>query len=180
MFERATQPDHPERCQAVNNKGQCPNLGLRRENGEGRFEYCLAHGGNKQREAAQRAGLRNYRLTKWNARLQQFGDAPEIKSLRDEIGILRLLMEQRLEKCKDAQDLILQSAPISDLVMKIDKVVTSCHKLEGSMGQLLDKQAILQFAQQVIGIVGDEVQDEDQLARIANKIVEALGEPEST
>ena len=175
MFEKTPRPDDPRRCQAVNSQGQCRNLGIK--NGDTYHPNCLAHGGNKQVAKEKAEGLRNYRLTKWNAKVQRFGNRPEIKSLRDEIGILRLIMEERLNKCGDAQDLILQSAPISDLVMKIEKVVASCHKLEGSMGQLLDKQAILQFAQTVIGIVATELEgSEDKIERIADKILESLSD----
>lgn len=175
MFERAQRDDDPRRCQANSRGEQCRNLGLKE--GDIYFEYCLAHGGNRQRDKLKQEGLRNYRLTKWQARVEQFGREPEIKSLRDEIGILRLLMEERLNRCGDAQDLILQSAPISDLVMKIEKVVASCHKLEGSMGQLLDKQAILQFAQQVIGIVGTALAgQEDKIDEIATGIIDLVAE----
>ena len=57
-----------------------------------------------------------------------------------------MILEEVLNKCKDSKDLILKSSVISDLVVKVEKLVSSCHKMEGSMGQLLDKSAILQFA----------------------------------
>lgn len=178
MFERADYDEHPHRCQAVHGQGQCRNLAVKLDSGYGK--NCMAHGGNNQVAKEKAASLRNYRLTKWNAKVQRFGNQPEIKSLRDEIGILRLLMEERLNRCNDAQDLILQSAPISDMVMKIEKVVASCHKLEGSMGQLLDKQAILQFAQQVIGIVARELEGEEQkIDAIAEGILGVLGDPDA-
>lgn len=174
MFEKAEYESHPNRCQAVNAQGQCRNLGIQLPDGT-RTQNCLAHGGNKQVAKREAEGLRNYRLTKWNAKVQRFGNQPDIKSLRDEIGILRLLMEERLNRCNDAQDLILQSAPISDMVMKIEKVVASCHKLEGSMGLLLDKQALLQFAQKVISIVASVLEgQEENIDAIADGILEAL------
>lgn len=119
--------------------------------------------------------MRNYRLTKWQARLSEKADAEGLKSLRDEVGILRICLEERLEQCKEPMDLILHSGPISDMVMKIERVVSSCHKLEGSMGQLLDKQAILQFAQVIIGIIGEELAgQENKIATIADRIVESV------
>jgi len=175
MFEKADHEAHPNRCQTVNLKGQCTNLAVRLESG-GFGQNCMAHGGNNQVNKEKAEGLKNYRLTKWQAKLERLGNTPDIKSLRDEIGILRLLMEERLNRCGDAQDLILQSAPISDLVMKIERVVASCHKLEGSMGMLLDKQAILQFAQTVIQIVSSVVEDEKLVEAIASQLIEAIGE----
>lgn len=172
-FERC-ETDDPNRCQAVNKQGQCLNKAVELPNG-GYGTQCLAHGGNKQQESDRQSSYRNYKLTKWHARLQRHSDSEHLKSLRDEIGILRILMEERLERCKDAHDLILQSGPISDLVMKIERTVTACHKLEGSMGQLLDKQAILQFANEVITVVTNNVTDEQQIDLVAEGILQLIG-----
>lgn len=171
-FEKMSSPDDPHRCQAVNSQGQCRNRGAQLP--EGYASYCLAHGGNKQQAKVIKESARNYKLDKWRSRLNEKADAEGIKSLRDEIGILRIVLEERLNKCNDAHDLILQSGPISDMIMKIEKVVSSCHKLEGSMGQLLDKQAILQFASKVITILGNHIQDEQLLTLIADEIVEGI------
>lgn len=160
--------DDPERCQAINKYGQCHYKAV--PGGTN----CPMHGGIAQTKSQKAKALRNYKLTKWQAKLEQYADNPNIKSLRDEVGILRIMMEQRLETCHDAGDLIYQSGPIGDLVLKIEKVVTSCHRLEGSMGQLLDKQAILQFASEIINVVGSEIEDEVVINRIANKILASV------
>jgi len=174
-FEKAPYPDHPARCQAVNSQGQCPNLGLLLQDGT-RAKNCIAHGGARQRQMHKRAALRNYQLDKWNAKLAAKAESSQIKSLRDEIGILRVVLEERLNKCNDAMDLILQSGPISDLVMKINTVVQSCHKLEKQQGHLLDKQAILQFAQVMVGIVSNVLEDQpEKINIIADEILMAVG-----
>ena len=162
-IERAPYPEHPNRCQTTNTRGQCHNLGAMQPDGK-RLKTCLPHGGKLK------STKRNYNLTKWRARLDAKADAVGIKSLREEIGILRIMLEERLERAQDPMDLILQSGPISELVMKIERVVTSCHKLEGSMGQLLDKQALLAFATSVIGIITECVEDETVRQSIAERI----------
>jgi hypothetical protein len=160
----SVEADSPNRCQASSRTSQCKSPKV-----EG-SDYCRMHGGASVEAAQKREGLRNYQLTKFNARLQQLGDSGEIKSLRDEIAILRMIMEERLNQCKDNMDLIYQSGPISDLVLKIERVVTSCHKLELSSGSLLDKQAIMQFGSELISLLSEEVKDETSLARISEKI----------
>jgi hypothetical protein len=137
---------------------------------------CLVHGGNKQIASAEAKSLKNYNLTKFRYRqeIERLGDNNNIKSLRDEIGILRMLLEQRLEGITSDIDLMIQSSAISDMVLKIDKLVSSCHKLEGSMGHLLDKQAILQFGQEIIAIVGSRC-TEEQTAEIAEAIFQTIG-----
>lgn len=176
-FEKAPYEGHPGQCQGVNNQGQCKNLGFKLDDG-GYANFCMAHGGRHARNKQKKDSIRNYRLSvlKWQAELDQKTDSKAIKSLREEIGILRVVLEQRLNRCEDAADLILQSGPISDMVMKINTVVTSCHKLEGAMGHLLDKQAILQFATVVIGIITKVVTDEAQVNTIAEEILTTVGQ----
>lgn len=59
--------------------------------------------------------------------------------------------------------------------MKIDRLVNSCHKLEGSLGQLLDKQAILNFASEVINVITDNLDDPIKIDQISTGILEIVG-----
>ena len=174
-MERAPYPEHPGRCQSVNSQGQCPLLGVLLPD-ETRAKWCKAHGGARVAQLAKKESLNNYRLTKWKARLDEKVEAAGIKSLREEIGILRVCLEERLNSCQDAHDLILQSGPIADMVSRIERVVTSCHKLEGSMGQLMDKQQLLSFAQIIIGIIATNLEGQEGLmSSIADQIITELG-----
>lgn len=162
--------DDPNRCQCTTTQyGQCMNKAVPES------DFCICHGGNHAIEKRNKEAMKNYVLTKFQARIERHKGAPDIKSLRDEVAILRMLMEERLNHCKDDLDLILQSGPISDLVMKIDKLVNSCHKLEGSLGQLLDKQAVLQFASQVISVITENLDDPVKIDLISTGILEIVG-----
>lgn len=162
--------DQADRCQAVSSHGQCRNVAA-----EG-STFCLAHGGNRAGQEADKNSLRNYALTKWQARLEQKKASPEIKGLRDEIGILRILLEDRLNQCISATDLMLHTSALSDLIMKIEKVVGSCHKLERNMGTVVDKQAILNFAGRIVQIVTMVLEDDpDKIDEIGNRILEEIG-----
>jgi len=170
-FERMESPDDPRRCQGViRNQGQCHYIRL-----EG-SEYCQLHGGNKGQERAKRESLSNYRLAKWQVQLNEQLESPHIKSLRDEVGILRMIMQETLDRCATNFDLITSSQKIADLATRITVVVEKCHKLEGSMGQLLDKKTILNMATQFINIIAEEDLPEDVLDRIAGKIMETVAE----
>lgn len=173
-IHKCKEPDDPNRCQGVHARGQCENLAATSANGEyGKF--CMAHGGNQFVQKKNAEAVRNYRLRTWKDRVEQLADSGAAKGLREEIGILRIMMEERLNACESATDLILISGPVSDLVMKIEKVVSSCHKLEGSMGQLLDKSAILQFASEIIDIVGEEVSNDVEIEKVGERIIKAVG-----
>lgn len=171
-FEKVAE-DHPNRCQHnIPAQGQCRNKAV--EGGTN----CEAHGGPMQRRSTEVKNMQNYRLAK--AQLQQkidgFASSSGIKSLRDEIAILRMLMQEHLDKCSDETDLLLKSHTISELVSKISTVVTACHKLEANMGQHLDKQAILQFATEVITVVSSTLDgDEEKINTIANGIMKVVG-----
>ena len=168
-FKRIEYDEDPNRCQGVTAQGQCRNIAV--EHGT----HCMAHGGNMQKRAHEKKELNNYRLTKWQARVQRMESSPNIKSIRDELAILRMILEEKLNSINDENDLLNEASQISDLILKIEKLVTSCHKLESSMGQLLDKPAILNFAAEIIRIVSDCVDDEIKTGIIANKILELIG-----
>ena len=162
-IERMEYPEDPERCQAIRaRQGQCEFKGAKLPDGT-RAAYCMLHGGNKSIEALQAGSLRQYRLGKWQAKLERFAESPLLKSLRDEIGILRILLEERLSFVNSPAELILVSGPISDLVMKVERVVTSCHKLEERMGHHLDKAAIIQLVGQITTIISVHLKNQPDL-----------------
>lgn len=166
-FERV-EPDSPYRCQGMAKHTQCPYKAL-----EG-STYCAMHGGvQAQRRIAEKIN-RQYNLAKWQARVEKFSDHDHVKSLRDEIGIARLLLEETVTQCKDTTDLLLFSGKIGDLVTRIEKLVTSCHRLEGSMGMMIDKSAALHLAGQIVEIIAEEISDELIVDRIGSKIALAI------
>lgn len=167
-MDKVKSPEDPNRCQATPAKGQCHNVKC-----EG-SDYCSIHGGNVAQGALENEKIRNYQLTKWRAKLDRFTDSNHIKSLREEIGLLRMLVESKLENCKDDIDLMLEAGAIADLVMKLEKLVASCNKIEDSMGMMLDKNQILMFASSVITIISSYVTDESILNRIADDIIKSI------
>lgn len=163
-----------ERCEGTGKEGQCPFCKV-----EG-VSTCARHGANKTLINRKEERLRNYKLAKWKNRVGEFADSPGIKSLRDEIGILRMTLETMLESCSDNMELILYSQRISDLVMKIEKLVVSCDKLESRMGMLLDKKTVLYLAQRYVEIINDHVSDTDVIDAISNEMVKATAVIEIT
>jgi hypothetical protein len=166
---REVEEDSPMRCQANTSRGQCRNEATTKGG------MCLCHGGNKTVEKIERNNIRNYNLLKFQAELDRHADSPRLKTLNDEVAILRMMLEKQLNACTDATDLILKSHLISDLVVKIEKLVKSCHNLESSLGGLMDKQAILTFAAGVVEIIGGIVEDEDQLEQISSGVLNLVG-----
>lgn len=156
--------DDPTRCQAIFAGGQCPYKATEHST------KCAMHGGNKATERVEAENLRNYRLGKWQGRVDEFSDSSKIKSLREEIGILRMMLEETVNKCENQGQLILFASKISDLVMKIERLVATCHKLESSLGMMIDKIAAQQLANEIVAIIGEYVTDPETVAQIADRI----------
>jgi hypothetical protein len=162
--------DDPNRCQTVTGRGQCVNRVV--EGGKN----CLAHGGNVHTAKIIKKAYNMYQVERFQARISRFAESENVKSLTSELAILRMLLEERLIVCKDDHDLLLASAQISDLIIKIEKIVKSCHHLESSMGQLLDRTDIINFSTRVVDLISNVLQnDEEKINKIANGIIKILG-----
>lgn len=155
-------------CGATYKNGQCPYAA------KPGTDRCAMHGGNAQEQAVTAQSVRGYRLAQWHARVSEFADQDGIKSLRDEIGIMRMTLETILLKCKDEQELILYAPRIADMVTRIEKIVSSCHRLEQSSGMLLDRATALLLAGKIVEILGQHIGDPDVLDAIAAQIGEAI------
>lgn len=166
--ERIESPDDPDRCQGNSGNEQC---NLKQVPGS---NFCAAHGGNKSVLAEKKAAANRYRLTKWQQRMQEFSGDSELKSTRDEIGILRILLEERLNLCQTSMDLILHSGPISDIILKIDKVVKNLHEIDKDFKNLLEKSDVIQIADRLINIVKEEVKNPEEVERIQRRVIEVF------
>ena len=152
--------DAPNRCQAVTSRGQCVNQCV-----EG-TKYCSGHGGKIPNE------LRLYQVKKWQDRIDRLSTS-NVKSLNEEIGVLRMSLETLLNRCEDDNDLIMNQASIAALVLSIEKVVSSCTKLEVRLGEYVEKKNLYQFAGEVIQLISTYV-PEQELESIALKMAEGI------
>ncbi|KKM86225.1 hypothetical protein LCGC14_1281150 [marine sediment metagenome] len=103
---------HPrERCEGTLVNGQCINLKVIGA------DFCSTHGANTQLQSRNGSIARNYRLKRWQERVGQMADNSNVKSLREEVGILRVILEEMMNKCESSLDLLLYSQRMSDLVI---------------------------------------------------------------
>lgn len=173
-FERAPYPEHPSRCQATGERGQCPFMGVILPDGQ-YAKYCPRHGGNKQTQAQLKDDRRMYLVAKWQERIKNQADHPKLKSLHEEVGILRMAFETKLNSIKDDTDLLLNAQSITTAIREIRETVAACAKLEQSTNQMLDRSQALAFVQDIIGIIGNYIGDEpDILQMISEDMVESF------
>lgn len=144
-------------------------------------QYCATHDKN-----AKRRRERVYNVTKWKARIGQHANHNQVYNLREDLGVLRILLETQLEACNNELELMTRAPAISDLVMRIERLVPKAAKLEEHFRSLLDVNAVNNFADAVIDAVISEIDNFDLepaqrdaiLDRLADKIEDAMPKPE--
>lgn len=157
-----------ERCETDTINGPCPYLKT------GGTKFCPRHGANSRQISEKKEAARNYRLTKFRSEIREKAESTGVKSLREEIGILRLVLESILNQCNDANDLLMFSNKISDLAIKIDKLVVSCQRLEEKQDIMIDKTGILYLANTFIKIIETHIDDLDVIGNIADEISQRI------
>ena len=176
----------PGRCQSGSKHGQCPYLSMQACVDRGLIEVsnppdydnsytCARHGGEKKAGSIRREKMHDYRLEVWQQRMDEFAESSEAKSLRGEIGVTRLMIEQILNQCQDTQKLLMWSARIQQLVGTCEKLVRTAERIERASGTMMDRTAGLAFASEVIDAITAEIDDPQVVDRISGRIIDALG-----
>jgi len=166
-MRRVTDPADPCRCKFSYPHEQCWH------EAEAGSEFCLAHGGKSKANAEE---TRLYHLAELDnrRRLAELSGHEQIKSLREEIGLTRMLIEKQINAAKDDVELLATSGSINNLILTLGKLVKSCHELEQSFGELLSKQAVLRLAQKMCEVVIEELQGIEGYEEIIDRIVGRL------
>jgi len=173
------------RCQGPgqNGEGQCRNYGMEEAQKRGLLDdgedytgvkNCAAHGAFVQKKAKDQKRVHDYRLQIWQQRVQEFSESERTKTLRGEIGILRLMLETIMNECRTTQDLMLYSSKIADIIMKIEKLVRSCDALESGLGMILDRQAALALSAKFVTVIQSQVQDPNVIDTISTGLIDAI------
>ena len=145
----------PTRCQFVDHKfGQCKYVSTEHS------DYCIRHGGGMVEDRVKTETTNRYKSELYQTKLDNHNNHANQKSLKDEISLLRLFIEERFSSITNYSQLAVETGPISELIMKVDKVVNSMHKLEKSMGEHLSKTQLTTFAETIIKIISDVLDDQ--------------------
>lgn len=136
--------------------------------------FCEHHAGNSTVEAQARQETRNYRLHLYQQRLDDKHDSPRLKSLKEEIALLRVMIETKINACQDDTDLMMQSSSLATLIGQVEKLVTSCHRMDTLTKNVLDRSELMSFAISVINIIQKYVSDPDTLEAISEELVAAV------
>jgi hypothetical protein len=172
-MKRVTDAADPDRCSFTFEHEQCWN-----ERAEGSTN-CEAHGGKSTAEADEKK-LYFLSQARYRTRLAELSEHEEIKSLREEIALARMLIERRFDIIKSDEQLIQACAPINTMLLTVERLVKSAHIIEQNLGSLLAKPTVLRLGQQLCEIVIDELAGidghEEIVDRITDRIVRAIAD----
>lgn len=170
--------DDPNRCQAVHATQQCPFRAV------GDFDtatqtwtgpkYCPRHGGSTQTQQAKEEEKRMYLSAKWKAKIGTNADNPRIKSLAEEIGIIRMTLEAKLNLITDEKELVMQAAGIVALTNSVKDLVKTWQHVEERSNQVLDRTKLTGFVNSLIGILTRYIDDVEILQMIGEDMLETI------
>jgi hypothetical protein len=165
---RVTNPADPNRCQGSAPDGQCQNLAVPG------YDFCQVHGGKVEKAKAQ--DLRLYRLdkVKYRDRLEELNNYAEIKSLRNEISLTRMLIEERLNAIKNEADLLSAYSTVNTLLLTTERLIKTAHQVEQSLGTLLSKATVVNISQNIVQILSEELAHIDHHEDIVDKTCERM------
>jgi len=159
------------RCEHTSDTRQCGEQAL-----EGTTR-CAKHSKDPQ------TGLRRqYMLNqaRYRQRYGDFADSNELRSLRDEVSIMRMVMEERLNMVTNNSEMLASCGQIASLAVVIERLVKSCHQLESRLGTLLSKPTLLSIANEIVQILLQELVDvpgyEDLVDKISERIIQIITE----
>jgi hypothetical protein len=163
-FERAT--GMHDKCKYSGPNGECPFKRIPET------DYCPRHGGNKKVIAAEVAENRLYLVAKWQQRIGAKVDNPRAKTLAEEVGIIRLMIENRLAQCLDDSDLLLASSSLTQMLASAEKLVSSHHKIEKERALLLDPDRAQKLASDIVTAITNYLDDPDILKALTEDITD--------
>lgn len=154
-------------CVATTAKGPCFN----------KVDYpgglCAAHGGNRQKLALEKESIYSRLNAQYKERIKQMTDHTGHYSLKEEVGVLRILLENLLESVQsDPSKLLRMTGPAADLITKIEKLVLSSLRAERYIGGLLSRDQAGRMLQEAVDVIAEEIEDVEILERIAARLSE--------
>jgi hypothetical protein len=167
-MNRVTDPDDPNRCQGAAPDGQCMN---EQEPGT---PYCKVHGGRPETAATEEKKLYLLTEARYRTRLAQFAEHEQVKSLREEIALARMLIERRFDLIRNDNDLLNACGPINTMLLTVERLVKSAHTIEQNLGSLLSKPTVLKLGQEMVAIIIDELEGIDDYEAIVDRITARL------
>mgnify|MGYP000845683266 CR=1 FL=1 len=162
--------DDPNRCKGMANGSQCHFKAI--EGGE----MCIIHGGNTYIMSANKKNIYDLRKTRYLQDFKRMSENSFWRSNREEVGILRVVLQDIISKCESTNDIYVNASRISEIVSKINKLLETSLKIDEKLKALITEEKMYEIAQLLVDAVYDTVQDPLKCAEIASKFEKILTE----
>ena len=167
-------PNDPRRCKAITSQGQCTKEAC--DNGT----FCAFHSKGDDVDSE----LKNYLIT--NSEIAgltaHYSQVESLKSLREEIALVRALATERLKMVESDADFLKACGQVNTFMLTLDKLINSCLRLEVHVGTLLSKAAAVEMAKSIVKILTEELSEiggfEGIVDRISEQIMDTIANQE--
>lgn len=137
--------------------------------------FCPRHGANKDLQRKANKMAYDFKLERVRAKTNILAADPKRYRLDEELAILRLTLEDTVNKITvensdDPYALFRSSDTIKNLIGSIEKLAQTCITQSRHLKLLLTVDDLLQEVQQIVDIIAEEVDDDEITIRIANRI----------
>jgi hypothetical protein len=169
-------------CEYLSSFGQCPKSAVKDDH------FCEDH---TSRDNQRKVGV--YLITNrfLGETAARHAESDQIKSLVGEIAIMRALLERRLNSIENDAEFMSMGSGVKDMALAIDKLVNSWHAMDVKLGNVLGKQALMRLAQDIIGIIEENVRPladnhpttedvDNAIETIADEIVKSIASQENS
>lgn len=170
-MDRVTDLADPNRCKGAAPDGQCRNVA------EPRSEYCRAHGGSDALALEEERSM--YLLTRHRGKVARFAEHEEAKTLRDEIAMVRTLIQEHWNRMDNTDaGLISSSGELNRLWTTLDKLMKTGEAIDRNHNLTLSKTTIIVFGREVVSILKEELKGvpefEDKIDRITTRMLDTI------
>lgn len=136
--------------------------------------FCERHTDEAQR-------VRNYLIE--DAKLREGFErqqSADLYSLREEVTLLRTMINDRLNMAKSEAERIVAYREISTWIGTVDKLVNSVNKLEKETSQVLTKETLMAIGAAIVKVIAEEIKSlpdhERVIDAVATRIVPLIEE----
>jgi YesN/AraC family two-component response regulator len=130
---------------------------------------CVLHDGASMARTVDRKNMYSHLAEMFAREADQISEKDQF-SLREELGITRMLLNRIFHEVGADQNKLMREFPrISDLLTRIEKMVTAAMRAEKYIGGLLSRKQAGQMVQELVNVISEEVKDDITLQRIAER-----------
>lgn len=156
---------------------RCHECGRQKVKG---YDLCPLHLPGMAEVSTQREYMYQFHRSEYMrnlaAQIPGFSKGASKFDLSEELGILRLQLQETLNKCENDLDFLRNNQKISNTVDQIRRTVESSLKLDHKLGNLLSKDEMIIVAQKLLQTIEENVTDPNTIQKIVTSFQTILTE----